>query len=244
MDYLIQEARREIRRDEQNALIKKIIPYAGAATLILCALAVAAFSANLYYTGRQERLSSRFYAALSDWSAKGVEEGKKELRAITEEDEPTFSLMASIALAGAQDKSDAVSLAQEKEKREGVVQRWLRLANRAAYPEEFVRFRELISLYDVFRAAKSEEEYDALSARIDAYLKQADGEPIWAYSAKELRGLVYMRSGKDKEAKLAFSGLAMDADAPDGVKERAAELVRILEAEAGAAGNVKPKTAS
>jgi hypothetical protein len=56
----------------------------------------------------------------------------------------------------------------------------------------------------------------------------ADTSP-WRFTARELTGLIAMRSGDLVAARALFEGLASAADAPAGVRSRAGDLLRDLD---------------
>ena len=55
----------------------------------------------------------------------------------------------------------------------------------------------------------------------------ADSSP-WRFSARELTGLLAKRSGDTAKAKKLFSGLAEDRIAPQGIRNRAREMLSLL----------------
>ncbi len=54
------------------------------------------------------------------------------------------------------------------------------------------------------------------------------GTSPWRFSARELAGLLAKRSGDTAKAKKLFSGLAADRIAPQGIRNRAREMLSIL----------------
>lgn len=66
----------------------------------------------------------------------------------------------------------------------------------------------------------------ALTAELEPLM--AD-DSAWRYSARELAGVLAMRAGDVARAQALFGALAQDAQAPPGVRARAAELVDFLD---------------
>ena len=225
MDYLIQEARREIRRDEQNALLKKCLPYAGAATLLACAIVVTALWSNLYYTSSQENLSSRYHSALSDWERKGVSEGSEELAELAKTPDPTFSYVASIAYANVSGKEP---LEKETDKIKGsALSDFLRTVNGVDYPVELRKFESLIAAYERLGAAHTPQEAEKLAQDIDEELKKQSSH-IWGYSLRELKGYALISAGDAAAAQSVFSALSIEQNVPPRLKKRAAEVAAII----------------
>ncbi len=65
----------------------------------------------------------------------------------------------------------------------------------------------------------------ALEKRLEPLM--ADSSP-WRFSAGELTGLLAKRSGDTAKAKKLFAGLAADPRAPQGIRNRAREMLSIL----------------
>jgi hypothetical protein len=68
-------------------------------------------------------------------------------------------------------------------------------------------------------------DWAALEKRLEPLM--ADSSP-WRFSARELAGLLAKRSGDTTKAKKLFSGLAEDRIAPQGIRNRAREMLSIL----------------
>jgi hypothetical protein len=68
-------------------------------------------------------------------------------------------------------------------------------------------------------------DWAALQKRLEPLM--ADSSP-WRFSARELAGLLAKRSGDTTKAKKLFSGLAEDRIAPQGIRNRAREMLSIL----------------
>ena len=68
-------------------------------------------------------------------------------------------------------------------------------------------------------------DWAALEKRLEPLM--ADSSP-WRFSARELAGLLAKRSGDTAKAKKLFSGLAEDRIAPQGIRNRAREMLSIL----------------
>ena len=65
----------------------------------------------------------------------------------------------------------------------------------------------------------------ALEKRLEPLMA---GTSPWRFSARELAGLLAKRSGDTAKAKKLFSGLADDRRGPQGIRNRAREMLSIL----------------
>ena len=68
-------------------------------------------------------------------------------------------------------------------------------------------------------------DWAALEKRLEPLMA---GTSTWRFSARELTGLLAKRSGDTAKAKKLFSGLANDRGAPQGIRNRAQEMLSIL----------------
>jgi hypothetical protein len=105
---------------------------------------------------------------------------------------------------------------------------------------------EAIALYDQLAASDADAEFKSAAQIFAGYYLIDNGTPqqvrdrvsaltsandIWAFSAKELLALSYLKDSKKDEAIAVFKELKDDAAAPQGVKLRATELLQVLAAE-------------
>ncbi|MET0155504.1 MAG: hypothetical protein ABW189_05310 [Rickettsiales bacterium] len=224
MDYLIQEARREIRRDEQNALLKKCLPYAGAITLLACAAVVAVLSSDVYYTSLQEKLSERYHSALRDLASPSSEKGREELNQLAKADDPTFSQMARIALASVE-KPASVDVDEKQDKEYDVLENVLRAANGTKEPEELYAFRRLIDGYVRLKNVKTPQDAEKLAGECD---ENVASDLVFSYSWKEMKAYALLMANKPKESQAAFSAMSIDQNAPESVKMRSEEMSAII----------------
>lgn len=95
-------------------------------------------------------------------------------------------------------------------------------------------FRELAVLYAV-RMRVGVADPAALIERLDPLT--ADGG-AWRYSARELQAIISLGAGDVPAGREIYARLADDLDAPRSQRARAAELLRAIGAEAGAAAGV------
>ena len=66
---------------------------------------------------------------------------------------------------------------------------------------------------------------DDLYPRLDAL---TGNDNPWRFVAREMRALVDVQAGKAAEARQAYEDLVDDAEAPEGVRTRAAEMLTVL----------------
>jgi hypothetical protein len=119
-------------------------------------------------------------------------------------------------LAGRGDKAEASQIYRE-------------LADEASQSKNY---RDLAVLLEVLNNA-DEGDPAVLSDRLQP-LMVADNP--WRHSARELVGILTKRQGNRERARELFASLAQDATAPEGVRNRAEEMLAILEKQAGTAG--------
>ncbi len=67
-----------------------------------------------------------------------------------------------------------------------------------------------------------------LKAMQDRLAKIVSGNGVWRHSARELSGLIAMKSGDEARAKEIFQKLADDLDAPAEMRARATQLITVL----------------
>ncbi|WP_207478461.1 tetratricopeptide repeat protein [Arenibaculum pallidiluteum] len=99
-----------------------------------------------------------------------------------------------------------------------------------------------VRLYDAIAASDAEAVYRDLATLLSVMNQLETGDPAalkgrlgplsqpggaWRHSARELEGLLAIRTGDTAEAGRIFRGLADDAEAPAGLRGRAAELAAL-----------------
>lgn len=102
---------------------------------------------------------------------------------------------------------------------------------------------EGIAVYDALAASDSDEEFKAAAKIMAGYYLIDNGTPedvrsrvsgmeaagnIWASSAQELLALSALKEGKKDEAVKILTALKDDADAVNGIKARATQLLQAL----------------
>jgi hypothetical protein len=68
-------------------------------------------------------------------------------------------------------------------------------------------------------------DHSALMGRLEPLMNK-DGP--WRHSARELTGLMILKSGDRAKARLHFQALADDVDAPQGLRARAAQVLAVI----------------
>ena len=67
---------------------------------------------------------------------------------------------------------------------------------------------------------------EALQARLELLMKE---KASWRHAARELSGLLALRSGDGKTAQGHFRKIADDLDAPQGMRARAVQVLAVID---------------
>jgi len=150
----------------------------------------------------------------------------------------------AVELAQAGNNTDAASalsrLAQDANSGYAMLARFREAATRRANGEDQVAI-------DIYRALADDESieplYRELAVLLAVIMQAESGDPAalsedlaslveggpWRHSAGEYLGLLALRQGDDAAARQRFQTVADDAEAPAGIRARAAELLRTLD---------------
>lgn len=207
MSDIFREVDEELRQDRMKALAKR---YGGAA-LTVALLAVIGTAGFVGWKNWRDQGRRAATAALESALMKAAAGGEDGVKALSE-----LAGKSSGEIAGLARLSAGAALTRDGKLAEAA-QVYDSLAADAAAP---TWQRDLALLLSVARQTDGGDAA-ALSARLAPLL--APGNP-WRFQAKELAGLLAARSGDRAKAQTYFQQLADDAQAPAGVRARAADL--------------------
>lgn len=217
MDFIVEEARKEMKRDSQNALIRKSLPYVTAFTAIVCVTVAGGFFVNRYYTEKYEQATRVYFNAVQTDNKREQEE---KLREAAKTLPAPYAEMANIRLL-AQDKAPETA-----PKTADKPNPLLNIAGAAHYPAEIVAFRELAALYEALEKEKDAEKLRELASRAGAEAQKKD--TVFGYSLKEIQALALLQAGNIAEALPLFTALSADAAAPAELRRRSSDMADAL----------------
>lgn len=209
MSDIFREVDEDLRRDKMERLAKR---YGGLGIAVAVALVAATAGYKSWETwqvNKQQDETARLVVALSQPS--------QEPDKIVE----TLSAFAGTADAGVS------TIAQ---------------LNAAGLLARSGKGAEAISVLDGVAAGAGEASYRNLATLLSVMQQVDNGDPAllqsrlqplaadgnpWRYSARELQGLLAVRSGDKDKARTLFQQIADDAQAPAGIRTRAAELAAL-----------------
>jgi len=210
-DQLLREIDEDLKREQWEKLWKAYGRYV-VAVLVVVVIAVLGFVGWREYRERQLAEDGLIYwkadrqAAFGDYGA--AAEGFETLVESGDAGYPELAgLREAAALAQAGDRESALEL-------------YDRIAQEAD-PQSHVG--QLAELYGAMMLIDTGDP-DQVAARLEPLA--ADGAP-WRYSARELQGLLALRTGNLDEARKIFDGLVNDAETPTTLRNRASELLAI-----------------
>lgn len=209
MSDIFREVDEDLRRDKMERLAKR---YGGLGIAVAVALVAATAgykSWESWQLDKQRDETSRLVVALSQPDqdpAKTVE----TLTTVAADAEPGVATIAQLNAAGLLARSG--KLDESAAVLDGVSAK----AGDASY-------RDLATLLSVMQQLDSGD-----AAQLQSRLQplSTDGNP-WRHSARELQGLLAVRSGDKDKARTLFQQIADDAQAPSGIRTRAAELAAL-----------------
>jgi hypothetical protein len=202
-DNFLREIDEEVRRDKAADLWKKY----GNVIIGLLVLLVAAVGGWRFWQHQQERaaqaVSERFEAALKASRENRGEEAEKALSELTTEAGDSYRLVARFRLAAE---------AARREPSDGA-RAFDALANDAAIEPAFrdlARVRSAMLKVDTAPYAEIKTALEPLAAN----------NGTWRHSARELLGVSALRSQNLEDAGRWFDQIAIDSQAPQGLRQR------------------------
>ncbi len=211
-DDLFREVEEEVRKERYQQIWESYGTYIIAAAVALI-LGVAGWQAWQAYQLRQrEDTSARFEAALDQAQSGDLAGAETVFRAMSTDAPAGYRSLAKFRLAELQmaqnKRNEAIASLRE------LTQDSDPLLNAAA------RMRLAWSVADT-----------APRAELDALVEpQSDAENPWRFNAAELRAYLDLQAGNRDQAQVAYARLAMEAEAPQSLRQRAAEISQYLRA--------------
>jgi hypothetical protein len=210
-DLLIQEVDEELRRDQYHQLWKRYGNYVIAA-VIGVVLLVAGYQGWQAWQSKQRQEEAAKFGAAQTLAAQGkTSEALEALAKLGADSRSGFAITARMRRA--QLLTDAGDVAGATATYEQIIGS----SSPKLYRDLAILKAALLSL-DGVQTAEMEGRVASLAVA---------GNP-WYYSAVEVMALVAQKKGDTKQATLLYKQLADDAQAPSGIRARAAEMLAIL----------------
>ncbi len=212
MSEVFREVDEELRRDQLTKLWRTY----GSYVIAVAAAVVLGVAANVGWTEYRlnQRLAdgARFSAALELLDGGQPELAAQRFAELADGAGAGYAVLARLrearALAAAGDAGAAVATLDDLADDDG---------NDPAF-RDLARLRAVLHLLD-------SAAVDEIERRLEPLLRE---DSAWRASAREISGLVAMRSGETVRAREIFAGLSEDASAPPALRGRAAELLAAL----------------
>jgi hypothetical protein len=210
---IIREVDEELKRENWQKLWKRYSRFLIGAAVISVAVTAAIVGWREYDASQRLVIGDRFAAVLADAESS---------------DSPAASADAMAAFAaGAPDGYAVLARLREAKLRADAGDRVAAIAiydSIAGDGSADRMFRDLAILYSV-RTQADDGDPDALIARLSPLGAETS---TWRYSARELTAILYLRAGDIEASRAAYQQLADDLLAPQGLRARAAEMLRAI----------------
>ncbi len=213
MTDVFREIEEAIREDRAKELWQRYGTWIIAAAVVL----VVAVGGYTYWRSHRAAEAREQTVALADDFARASADPAATAQALT-----TLAEQAGVGRATLA-RLRAAGLRAEAGDRDGAVAQYRALAADAAVDGLWRDFARLLAVLHQIDSG------DPAALRAELEPLTADGNP-WRYSARELTGLLALRTGDRARAREVFSGLAEDPSTPAGVRSRAGELSGLLAA--------------
>ena len=211
-EHLFREVDEEVRRDRFEALGKRYGKYIGGGVTLAVLLAVAVVLWLQFQERKGLETGDRFSAAAQLVGDGELEQAVDEFAALAETAGAGYRMLARLRQAALLidlgDTDDAIAVYEEV----------------AADSSVDRVYRDLAVLLSVTHQADDGDPATLTDLLADL---NDDANP-WRFSARELIGVIAIRSGDTQRARDVFAELSGDLDAPPGVRSRAAELLAAL----------------
>ncbi len=214
MGDIFREIDEELRHDRYAKLWRTWGKYVVAAAVALV-IGVAGFRGWDYYrTIQRQDDSARFASAESLLQAGKSDDAAALFAAMTEQSSAGYAVLARFRQAGvraaAGDGAGAGALYDV-------------IASDGSVAESM---REAAVVFSVMHAIdRSGVDRAALAARLQPLIR--DNGP-WRNSARELLGVLALQTGDEAKARIHFTRIADDIDAPNAIKQRATEILSVI----------------
>jgi hypothetical protein len=207
----IREIDEDLRRENLEKLARK---YGGLALglAVVIVLAIAAYTGWQRYTATHKAERARQYESVLQLIAAGDAKAPEELAVLANADDDGYAALARLQAAGLKAKAGDAA---------GAVAIYEQLAADGSVDGELRQLSLiLLALHTADTAAP-----DDLAKRLQPLTEP--GNP-WRYSALEITALLAHRNGDKAKAQEILTGLADDLDAPQGLRQRATEMLAAL----------------
>ena len=212
-DLLIREVDEDLRHDQMNDLWRKYGSLFIAAAIAIV-IAVAAWQAWQNWQNRQRLASSdKFVAALALADSGKKDEALKQLGNLSLDGTPGYRLLSKLEeaeiLLGTGDIKGALTVYQSIINDTGV----------DAIYRDMARLKAAYISLDAGDPAVIDHQVESLAAESSA----------WRFEAREIQALNAIKRGENTRAIDLYKGLSDDGSAPQGIRARAAEMLKILQ---------------
>ena len=212
MADIFQEVDEDLRRDRASALWRRYGKFVLAGAVVLV-LATAAWSGWRHYRNQQQLEAGTKFTQALILANQGQDEAAGKAFA-----EVAGGSASGFAMLG---RLETANLKARAGDRPGAIAIYEAVAADSSVPEPY---RQGALLLAVMNAADSGDP-KALADRLQPLA--ADGSP-WRHSARELQAVLAQKAGDLARARTLLQSLADDAQAPQGVKQRAGEMMRAI----------------
>ena len=213
MSDIIREVDEELKRENWQKLWKRYGKFLIGAAVLSVATTAAIVGWREYDKSQRLAVGDRFAVVLADAESSAT---------------PAASADALAAFAaGAPDGYAILARLREAKLRADAGDRAAAIAiydSIAADGPADIMFREVAILYSV-RTQVDDGDPDALIARLSPLGAETG---TWRYSARELTAILHLRAGDIEASQAAYQQLADDLLAPQGLRARAAEMLRAI----------------
>ncbi len=211
MSEIFREVDEEVRQERHLRLWKKYGPYAIAALAAVVVVTAGIMGWREYQVSEREKESVHYTAALRLLNTGDTTTAANAFADLADSTNSGYGILARLQQAAAlADSSSATA-----------VQLYDRIAADSGVPGVFrdlARLRAVMLLIDTAAPDDLYPRFDALIAHDNS----------WRFVAREMRALVDLQAGKVAKARTAYEKLVDDAEAPEGVRGRAAEMLTVL----------------
>ena len=213
-DILFQEIDDELRQDRAQQLWKAYGKYAITAVVVLVASVAGYQGWRNYDLSTRLAAGERFSAAMELAANEKIDEAFKAFADIATDGNKGYQLLARF--------SQARLLAQNGNSRDASLA-YRVLADDVSIDTLYRELAVVLSAYEDLNTPGT--DIAALKERLLPLMAKTNP---WRFSAKEITGLLFRRSGDKTKARELFSALAEDRNTPQGVRTRALEMLSIL----------------
>ena len=155
----------------------------------------------------------RYQAAMQMAQTGSIDVALEELNVLHGDSSSGYRMLTAFQNAGLQSrKGDAI----------GAVTAYDRIADDSGVDDMYRDLAKLLAATVLINSEASDQDLQDRLASLDA-----DSNP-WRHGARELLAVVALRSGDKDKSRDAFKALSEDATAPQGVRQRAGEMLAAL----------------